>query len=287
MELQGAKERLILCKADIVDYDSLRRAFRGCHGVFHTACPVTPDPEKVLAPAVAGTKNVMHAAAEAGVRRIIFTSTIGAVHMNPNRGPDVVVDETCWSDLDYCKRVKDWYCYGKVVVEQMAWQMAKERGLDMVSVIPSLVIGPLLQPTVNASISHILKFLNGVNKTCINAVQGYVHVRDVALAHILVYETPSATGRYLCIESVLHRRDIVQILKDFFPHYPIPTKCSDATNPRVKPYKFSNQKLKEMGIKFTPVKQGVYDTVKSLQEKGHLSVHQFNISTPSAPHPKL
>lgn len=49
-------------------------------------------------------------------------------------------------------------------------------------------------------------------------------------------------------------------------------RCSDEVNPRVKPYKFTNQKLKELGLDFTPVKQCLYETVKSLQENGHLPV---------------
>lgn len=49
-------------------------------------------------------------------------------------------------------------------------------------------------------------------------------------------------------------------------------RCSDEKNPRVKPYIFSNQKLKDLGLEFTPVKQCLYDTVKNLQENGHLPV---------------
>lgn len=49
-------------------------------------------------------------------------------------------------------------------------------------------------------------------------------------------------------------------------------RCKDEKNPRAKPYKFSNQKLKDLGLEFTPVKQSLYDTVKSLQEKGHLPI---------------
>lgn len=59
-----------------------------------------------MEPAVNGTKNVIIAAAEAKVRRVVFTSSIGAVYMDPNRSPDVIVDESCWSDLDYCKNTK-------------------------------------------------------------------------------------------------------------------------------------------------------------------------------------
>ncbi|KAJ8446573.1 hypothetical protein Cgig2_019726 [Carnegiea gigantea] len=271
-EVEGAEERLILCKADLLDFEGLKAAISGCDGVFHTASPVTDDPEQMVEPAVIGTKNVIVAAAEAKVKRVVFTSSIGAVYMDPERDPDKVVDETCWSDLDFCKNTKNWYCYGKAVAEQAAWEEANQRGVDLVVVCPVLVLGPILQSSVNASIIHILKYLTGSAKTYANSVQAYVHVRDVALAHILVYETPAASGRYLCAEGVLHRGEVCQILAKYFPEYPVPTKCSDEVNPRAKPYKFSNQKLKDLGLEFTPVKQCLYDTVKSLQEKGHLPV---------------
>ncbi|CAI0473818.1 unnamed protein product [Linum tenue] len=250
--LEGAEERLTLCKADLLDYQSLREAISGCQGVFHTASPVT--------------------AAEAKVRRVVFTSSIGAVYMDPSRSPDTVVDESCWSDLEFCKNTKNWYCYGKTVAEQAAWEMAEEKGVDVVAVNPVLVLGPLLQSTINASIIHILKYLTGSAKTYANSVQAYVHVKDVALAHILVFENPAASGRYLCAESVLHRGEVVEILAKLFPDYPVPTKCSDEKNPRAKPYKFSCQKLKDLGLKFTPAKQCLYETVTSLQEKGHLAL---------------
>ncbi|CAA2988726.1 cinnamoyl- reductase 1-like [Olea europaea subsp. europaea] len=213
-ELEGANERLILCKADLNDYQSLVEAINGCDGVFHTASPVTDDP--------------------------------------------------------------NWYCYGKVVSEQAACDLAKELGVDLVVINPVLVLGPLLQPSLNASVLHIMKYLTGSAKTYANSIQAYVHVKDVALAHILLFETPSASGRYLCAESVLHRGEVVEILTKFFPEYPIPTKCSDEINPRKKPYKFSNQRLKDLGLDFKPVKQALYDTVKSLQEKGHLQVSPKN-----------
>ena len=62
--------------------------------------------EQMVEPAVNGTKNVIMAASEAKVRRVVFTSSIGTVYMDPNRSPDVVVDESCWSDLEFCKNTK-------------------------------------------------------------------------------------------------------------------------------------------------------------------------------------
>ncbi|KAF3450966.1 hypothetical protein FNV43_RR07055 [Rhamnella rubrinervis] len=271
-ELEGAKDRLTLWRAHLLDFQGLKDAISGCHGVFHTASPMTNDAEKMVNPAVNGTKNVIIAAAEAKVERVVFTSSIGAVYMDPNRSRDVVVDESCWSDLEFCKNTNNWYCYGKTVAELAAWELAKEKGVDLVTVVPPLVMGPILQPTMNISTGHIFKYLSGSAKSYTNDVHAYVHVRDVAFAHLLVYETPSASGRYICSQSSLHRGELVEILARLFPNYPIPTKCSDEINPRAKHYKYSSQKLKDMGMEFTPVEQSLYDTVISLQHKGILGV---------------
>jgi cinnamoyl-CoA reductase len=120
--------------------------------------------------------------------------------------------------------LQNWYCYGKTVAEQAAWEIAKETGVDLVVVNPVLVVGPLLQSTINASTVHILKYLTGSAKTYVNATQSYVSVKDVAFAHLLVYQTPSASGRYICAESSLHRGELVEILANDFPNYPLPTK---------------------------------------------------------------
>ena len=110
------------------------------------------------------------------------------------------------------------------MAEQAANEEAARLGVDLVVINPVLVLGPLLQPTINASVMHVLKYLDGSAKTYADAVQAYVHARDVAEAHIRVFEAPEAKGRYLCAESVLHRGDVVKILAKLFPEYPIPTK---------------------------------------------------------------
>ncbi|TVU42346.1 hypothetical protein EJB05_08746, partial [Eragrostis curvula] len=274
--LDGAAERLTLVCAELLDKESLAAAFQGCEGVFHTASPVTDNPEEMMGPAVNGTENVINAAADAGtVRRVVFTSSIGTVYMNQRHGPGEEVDETCWSDLEYCKNTKNWYCYAKTLAEQAAWDLAKQRRLDLVVVNPSLVLGPLLQPSVNASTRHILKYLDGSVKTYTDAAQAYVHVRDVAAAHLRVYEAPDARGRYLCAGRTMHRGEVCRILEKLFPEYPVPTECKGGAGETVKGCRFSSRRLtSELGVEVTPASLCLYDTVTSLQRKGLLPPHR-------------
>jgi len=66
--------------------------------------------EMMIEPAIRGTRYVMMAAADTGVKRVVFTSSIGTVYMNPYRDPNKPVDDTCWSDLEYCKNTQVHAC---------------------------------------------------------------------------------------------------------------------------------------------------------------------------------
>lgn len=269
LALEGAEQRLTLCRADVLDYDGLCAAFRGCHGIFHVASPVSNDPDLVPV-AVEGTRNVIGAAADAGVRRVVFTSSYGAVHMDPNRSPDAVLDESCWSDYEFCKSTGDLYCCAKMMAEITATEEAAKRGLELAVVVPSVTIGPALQQALNFSSSHVARYLTGAKPTYPNAVAAYTDVRDVARAHVLVYERTDARGRYLCINALLHRAHFLQLLGDLFPQYHITAKCEDDGKPMAKPYKFSNRRLRDLGLVFTPLRESLYETVTCLQKKGHL-----------------
>jgi len=86
-----------------------------------------------------------------------------------------------------------------------------------------------------------------------------------------VLEAPGTGGhRYVCAERTLHRGELCRMLAQLFPEYPIPTRCKDEVNPPKKGYKFTNQPLKDLGIRFTPAHEYLYEAVKSLQEKGFL-----------------
>ncbi|KAL8138670.1 hypothetical protein V2J09_004671 [Rumex salicifolius] len=118
----------------------------------------------------------------------------------------------------------------------------------------------MLQPNMSAILSV---------KKYVNSVQAYVYVKDVARAHVLLYKAPSASGRYICGESIFfHRGEVCEILAKQFPEYLVPNECSDKVNPRAKAYTFSNQKLKNIGMKnYVHPKECIYETIKSPRQE--------------------
>ncbi|KAK3232092.1 hypothetical protein Dsin_003973 [Dipteronia sinensis] len=113
----------------------------------------------LIEPSVVGTRNVLNACLKAKAKRVVVVSSIGAVIVNPNWPKDQAMDEECWSDRDSCKTTKNYYCLGKTIAESEAFEYAKRGELDIVTVCPSIVIGTMLQPTINSSSLLLLTML--------------------------------------------------------------------------------------------------------------------------------
>ncbi|KAJ4766444.1 Cinnamoyl-CoA reductase 1 [Rhynchospora pubera] len=273
--LDGASERLHLFKADLLEEGSFYSVIDGCSGVFHTASPfflsVTDPQAELIDSAVRGTLNVLKSCAKAStVKRVIVTSSMAAVEQNGKpKNPDVVVDETWFSIPEICEKSKLWYPLSKTLAEEAAWKFSKENGLDLVTINPGMVIGPLLQPTLNTSSATILNLING-SKTFQNASVRWVNVKDVALAHILAYEVPSASGRYLLVERVAHYSEVVEIIRELYPSVSLPEKCAD-DKPFVPIYQVSKERAKNLGVEFSPLKTNIKETIESLREKGFVT----------------
>ncbi|KAJ9542914.1 hypothetical protein OSB04_029420 [Centaurea solstitialis] len=274
LKLDGAKERLHLFKAELLEDGSFDAAIDGCDGVFHTASPfyhAVNDPQaELIDPAVKGTLNVLGSCSKASsVKRVVLTSSIAAVAYNGKpRTPEVVVDDTWFSDPDVCKASKMWYVLSKTLAEDAAWKFAKEKGFDMVTINPAMVIGPLLQPVLNTSAEAIANLLNGA-QTYPNASFGWVNVKDVANAHIQAFEIPSANGRYCLVERVAHFSQVVEILRKLYPSAQLPDKCAD-DKPFVPIYQVSKEKAKSLGIDYIPIEESIKETVESLKEKNFI-----------------
>ncbi|KAK8702716.1 hypothetical protein V6N13_021057 [Hibiscus sabdariffa] len=165
VSLDGAKERLHLFKADLLEEGCFDSIVDGCQGVFHTASPVllssTDDPQAELTdPALKGTVNVLKSCAKApSIKRVVLTSSIASVLLNGQPlTPDVVVDETRNSDLRFCQENNLWYMASKILAEEAAERFAKENRMDLVVLNPGFVFGPLLQPTLNSTSEVVLAF---------------------------------------------------------------------------------------------------------------------------------
>ncbi|KAI7982831.1 Cinnamoyl-CoA reductase 1 [Camellia lanceoleosa] len=276
LELDGAKERLHLFKGNLLEEGSFDSMVNGCDGVFHTASPcflTTSDPQKELIdPALKGTLNVLGSCAKSPtVKRVVLTSSTAAVEcIGRPRTPNEITDETWFSDPEFCKENKLWYHLSKTLAEDAAWKFAKEKCIDMVVINPSMVIGPLLQPTLNASSASILELING-SQTYPNVSYGWINVKDVANAHIQAYEIPSASGRYCLVERIAHYSEVVKILHELYPSFQLPRKVAD-DKPYIPFHQVSKEKAKTLGIDFISLEEGLKEIVESLTEKKFLGM---------------
>ncbi|GLT80726.1 hypothetical protein SLA2020_521500 [Shorea laevis] len=273
--LEGAKERLRLFQMDLLDYESIVAAISDCAGVFHLASPnnidEVEDPQKALLdPAVKGTVNVLTAAKELGVGRVVVTSSVSAIIPSPNWPADKVKNEECWTDEEYCRQNELWYTLSKTLAEKAAWEFAKEKGLDVVVVNPGTALGSFIGPTINASMLMFLRLLQGCADPYENFFMGYAHFKNVALAHILVYENKSASGRHLCVEAITHYSDFAAKVAELYPEYNVPRFPRD-TQPGLLRAKNAAKKLIDLGLEFIPLEQIIKDSVECLKSKGYLS----------------
>ncbi|KAG0467384.1 hypothetical protein HPP92_018353 [Vanilla planifolia] len=266
-ELHMPSENLLLCKADLLDYEALLSAVQGCEGLFHVACPVPYhellDPEsEVIAPAITGTLNVLKACSEVGVRRVVVVSSVMSVMKNPKWPKDEVMDESCWTDEEYYRNIKGWYGLAKTLAERAAWEYAGKTGLNMVTVCPAMVLGPLLQPTVNATSLFLLDIIKGPPKPLPNRFLHFVDARDLADALLLVYEKPQSSGRYICAPHRCDIRKVVNLMKNMYPHYKYLENFTEVDQDLV----MSSAKLNSLGWKYRTLEETLADTIEYFRE---------------------
>ncbi|XP_020255226.1 tetraketide alpha-pyrone reductase 1-like [Asparagus officinalis] len=272
-ELEGAKERLHLSKADLNEEGSFDDAIMGCEGVFHLASVVLipkSDPKaEVLDPAVRGTLNVLQSCKKNPfLKKVVLTSSISAV-ARPSVYPKEPLDETSWSCAELCEKLKAWYPLSKVLAEQAAWKFAKENNINLVTVIPSFIIGSSLPYNLHTTASNVLSLLKGENETFAwHGRMGYVHIDDVASCHIKVYEDDTAEGRYLCTSTVLEGPELAAFLAKRYPWLPISLSFNDYVQKH--PFEYNTSKVQKLGIKFKGIEEMFDDCIQSLKEQGHL-----------------
>jgi dihydroflavonol-4-reductase len=228
-QVRGTARKPVDGLDDVVQADLSRdhgwaAAVDGCDYVLHVASPFPSSmprtPDEVIKPAVDGTLRVLKAAKNVGVERVVMTSSLVAVSCGHPNGP--VRTEADWAVVDRCTP----YTKSKTLAELAAWDFAGEHGLDLVTLCPGMVFGPVLSPKLGTSIEVVRRLLN--HDVPASPPMGFavVDVRDVATAHRLALESHAASGnRYIVAGEHMWLKDIAKVLADEFNPlgYRVPT----------------------------------------------------------------
>jgi nucleoside-diphosphate-sugar epimerase len=231
-EIPNANNLLELVEADLLKENSFDDAVKGVDAVFHTASPFfygAKDPQKELVdPALNGTRNVFSAVVKNGVKRVVVTSSVAAVyHPGESKSPSYVYTESDWNTLSSLDNLP--YPYSKVLAEREAWKLAGENNINLTTVNPPFIFGPVVAKDrvksvedLNASNAFLRGFLTASSSDKISATAGLsaVHARDVAKAHRLALENDSTIGqRLICSALKFSRAQLTLLLADLYPQY--------------------------------------------------------------------
>jgi dihydroflavonol-4-reductase len=203
--------------ADLMSDEGWPAAIAGCDYVLHVASPFPPkqpkDPDDLIVPARDGTLRVLRAALDAGVKRVVVTSSVAAIRLTDGAEPRPL-DERDWTDPDSPGLTP--YVRSKTIAERAAWELVRERGQeDRLAVInPGGIIGPVLNDDFSYSLEAVGRLLQGAPG---NPRLGFtfVDVRDVADLEIRAMTAPEAGGeRFIAADRFLWMADIAAILRE-------------------------------------------------------------------------
>lgn len=208
--------RLTLVTADLTADAGWAEAVRDCRYVLHVASPFPMKPPKdeneLIVPAREGTLRVLRAARDAGVERVVLTSSFVAIGYGV---PPGTYTEADWSDVNGPGMTA--YAKSKTLAERAAWQFMEEEGgaLQLSVVNPVGIFGPALGPDLSTSVAITQELLNGSLPGMPDIYFGVVDVRDVADLHLLAMTNPVANGeRFLAVAGhFLSAVDVAKTLK--------------------------------------------------------------------------
>lgn len=212
---QEPGDRLSFLAADLEKDAGWDEAVNGCDYVMHVASPIPAHAPKhedeLIVPAREGTLRVLRAARNAKVKRVVLTSSCGAIYYGhpPQKAP---FNETSWTIVNGDLTA---YVKSKALAERAAWDfMSREaQGLELSVVNPAGIFGPVLGPDSSSSIELIKRLMNGMPGAP-RIYFGVVDVRDVADLHVRAMTHPAAKGeRFIAVTGdAISMVDIARIL---------------------------------------------------------------------------
>jgi len=277
---------------DLRDAASLEKALQGCARVFHVAADYrlwVPDPQAMYAVNVEGTRALLAAAAAAGVERVVYTSTVGALGNPGNGTPGTeATPVTIGEMVGHYKR-------SKFLAEQVALEFARQ-GLPVVVVNPSTPVGPWdWRPTPTGQI--VVDFLKGRIPAYLETGLNLVHVQDVARGHLLAEDKGRVGEKYILGHENLSFSRILQMLGEIsgrpapkvkLPYGPVlalayvnefwashishgtPRMTVTAVRMAKKHMYFDSSKaVQELGLPQTPARQALEAAVEWFRQNGY------------------
>jgi len=223
--------RFSVVAADLLDDAGWDDAVAGCSYVLHVASPIflkiPKDENEMIVPARDGTLRVLRAASTAGVKRVVMTSSVAAVAYGVPR--DHVFTEKDWSNPN--RRDVDPYAKSKTVAERAAWDfvasLPSPASMDLTTILPGLVLGPLLSGHFSSSGEAIKRMLEHDIPGMPAISFPPIDVRDVAWAHVAAMTSPLAgSERFLCGIESAPLVEIAKILAEKYNPlgYKVPTR---------------------------------------------------------------
>ena len=213
-----AGDRLTVLAADLTSDDGWAEAVAGCRYVLHVASPFPPeqpkDPDELIGPARDGALRVLRAALDAGVERVVMTSSVAAVRGSRESSESTPFTEADWTDGDDTERTP--YVRSKTIAERAAWDLVREAGgEDRLAVVnPGAIIGPPLSGDHSTSLQAIQRLLDGM-PAMPQLGFTFVDVRDVADLHLRAMTDQAAAGeRFIAADKFLWTADVAAVISE-------------------------------------------------------------------------
>ena len=281
-----------LVEGDLTDAASLPRALNGCNCLFHVAADYRlwiPDAERMYRTNVDATRDLLRLAADLGVGRMVYTSSVATLGINPDRTPaDETTPVTLGNMVGHYKR-------SKFLAEQVVRELVEEQGLPIIIVNPSTPIGPRdVKPTPTGRI--IVDTLTRKIPAYVDTGLNVAHVDDVAQGHLLAFDRGEPGKCYILGGENLSLKTILEIICDYanlpaprlrLPHnlvYPFawlaekwalasnkePFVTVDGVNMAKKFMYFTSARAQQtLDYKSRPARQAIEDAVDWFRENGY------------------